>query len=40
MDVFQSEYGEFNDKGEVVGRPCAVTIYKQPRNGPAAAGQQ
>ena len=40
MDVFQSEYGEFNDKGEVVGRPCAVTIYKQPRTGPAAAGQQ
>ncbi len=29
MDLFQSEYGEFNEKGEVVGRPCAVTIYKK-----------
>jgi len=29
MDLFQSEYGEFNEKGEVVGRPCAVTIYKR-----------
>ena len=39
MDVFQSEYGEFNAKGEVVGRPCAVTIYKQPRNGSAGTEQ-
>jgi len=32
MDLFQSEYGEFNEKGEVVGRPCAVTIYKKSQS--------
>lgn len=29
MDLFGAEYGEFNDKGEVVGRPCVVTIRKK-----------
>jgi hypothetical protein len=31
MNLFAAQYGEFNEKGEVVGRPCAVTIYKRPR---------
>ena len=35
MDLFQSEYGEFNEKGEVVGRPCAVTIYKKSQSADA-----
>jgi hypothetical protein len=32
LPFMSSEYGEFNEKGEVVGRPCAVTIRKRPRN--------
>jgi hypothetical protein len=30
MDLFAARYGEFNEKGEVVGRPCVVTIRKSP----------
>ena len=32
MDLFEAEYGEFNDRGEVVGRPCVVTIRKKARD--------
>lgn len=30
-DLFTSLYGEFNEKGEVVGRPCTVMIRKQKK---------
>ena len=32
MDLFEAEYGEFDDRGEVVGRPCAVTVRKKARD--------
>lgn len=28
MDLFRAEYGEFNELGEVVGKPCSVRISK------------
>jgi hypothetical protein len=31
INLFTARYGEFNEKGEVVGRPCVVTIHKKPR---------
>lgn len=36
MHVFSSQYGEYNDKGQVVGRPCSVAIYKRARNAAAS----
>ena len=32
MDLFEAEYGEFDDRGEVVGRPCVVTVRKKARD--------
>ena len=37
MDLFKAEYGEFDERGEVVGCPCVVTVRKKARDGTAAA---
>ncbi len=29
MDLFRAEYGEYNELGEVIGRPCSVRIAKR-----------
>lgn len=40
MDLFEAEYGEFDERGEVVGRPCVVTIRKKARDGHAPTSGQ
>lgn len=29
MDLFRAEYGEFNELGQVVGKPCTISIAKR-----------
>ena len=31
IDVFKAEYGDFDDQGRVVGKPCSVTNFKASR---------
>lgn len=36
INLFSAQYGEFNEKGEVVGLPCTVAIRKRPQSVPVS----